>query len=460
MIIILTIFINIQLASAQLSDYITVGGYVYINGIKTKPDEVILDLSNKLFPAYIIGEAYYEVKIFNVPSGVTGEFLILYNNVLYHPKERIIIKEGVYDYTIDLYIETSDESQPDNPNNIQPKAVAGGPYYEIINNSINFDGTFSYDDDGTIIKYQWDFGDGATSTSLSPTHTYDKIGNYLVILTVTDDLGKTDLDITYAYITETPNNPPTQPVLYGPLKGSANIVYNYTLFSTDIENNSIQYVLNWGDETKITSSHFLENGTIFTANHSWIYPGIYKLTAYTIDENNAISDPTKINVLIDSIYCKNIGYMIDYTNDGFYDLFYSNSTKEETPTNYVSNKYLVDYDNDGYFDYEYDINTDSLSVYTNVNSEPEKSTNIYDFISPLFPYFIFGLVIIVFLIIAVLKVKRFKKTNKKIKKVKVKPVEGQKVTLGKPKIQEKQPIKEAKDSEYDLKKIRDKIDKL
>jgi hypothetical protein len=39
------------------------------------------------------------------------------------------------------------------------------------------------------IKWNWDFGDGATSTEQNPVHTYQKNGKYSVSLTVWNDLG-------------------------------------------------------------------------------------------------------------------------------------------------------------------------------------------------------------------------------------------------------------------------------
>jgi PKD repeat protein len=42
-----------------------------------------------------------------------------------------------------------------------------------------------------ITSYLWDFGDGTTSTAMTPTHAYANIGNYNVCLTVTDISGVT-----------------------------------------------------------------------------------------------------------------------------------------------------------------------------------------------------------------------------------------------------------------------------
>ena len=50
----------------------------------------------------------------------------------------------------------------------------------------------SADSDGTIEGWNWNFDDGAVSTSQNPSHTYSSSGTYSVTLTVTDDDGATD----------------------------------------------------------------------------------------------------------------------------------------------------------------------------------------------------------------------------------------------------------------------------
>ena len=50
----------------------------------------------------------------------------------------------------------------------------------------------SKDDDGSIVGWQWSFGDGATSIEQSPVHTYAISGHYDAVLTVTDDRGGTN----------------------------------------------------------------------------------------------------------------------------------------------------------------------------------------------------------------------------------------------------------------------------
>ncbi|UCE38834.1 MAG: PKD domain-containing protein, partial [Thermoplasmata archaeon] len=75
--------------------------------------------------------------------------------------------------------------------------------------SVQFDGSASYDPDGTIVSYEWDFGDGSPiGTGVNPTHIYNTPGNYTVTLTVTDDDNATDSDtciITVLAVIQPPN---------------------------------------------------------------------------------------------------------------------------------------------------------------------------------------------------------------------------------------------------------------
>ncbi|WP_324027975.1 PKD domain-containing protein [Maribacter sp. BPC-D8] len=47
-------------------------------------------------------------------------------------------------------------------------------------------------DDVAVVSYEWDFGDGNTSTEIDPTYIYTVAGNYTATLTVTDEQGLTD----------------------------------------------------------------------------------------------------------------------------------------------------------------------------------------------------------------------------------------------------------------------------
>jgi aqualysin 1 len=70
--------------------------------------------------------------------------------------------------------------------NLPPVADAGGPYAGDEGTAVAFDGTGSADPDGDDLGYAWNFGDGATGTGPTPSHTYLDNGEYTVTLTVSD----------------------------------------------------------------------------------------------------------------------------------------------------------------------------------------------------------------------------------------------------------------------------------
>jgi len=74
----------------------------------------------------------------------------------------------------------------------KPLSIPRVPTTAVINKPVSFTGDSSYDPDGTITRYSWDFGDDNSSTLINPTHTFTEIpasGNRYVKLTVTDNTG-------------------------------------------------------------------------------------------------------------------------------------------------------------------------------------------------------------------------------------------------------------------------------
>ena len=53
--------------------------------------------------------------------------------------------------------------------------------------AVVFNGSGSYDPDGTIVSYAWDFGDSTTATGVTTSHRYLSPGTFNVTLTVTDN---------------------------------------------------------------------------------------------------------------------------------------------------------------------------------------------------------------------------------------------------------------------------------
>src|SRR5262249_37876912 len=50
-----------------------------------------------------------------------------------------------------------------------------------------FDGSSSYDPDGSITAYNWTFGDGASASGAQTSHTYNSAATFAAKLTVTDN---------------------------------------------------------------------------------------------------------------------------------------------------------------------------------------------------------------------------------------------------------------------------------
>jgi PKD repeat protein len=60
--------------------------------------------------------------------------------------------------------------------------------------TVSFDASQSYDPDGRIASYNWNFGDGTTGTGIVISHTYSSAGTFNASLAVTDDEGATGAD--------------------------------------------------------------------------------------------------------------------------------------------------------------------------------------------------------------------------------------------------------------------------
>jgi PKD repeat protein len=77
------------------------------------------------------------------------------------------------------------------PNGAPTASFVSSPSVPLTQMPITFDGTSSFDLDGSIVSYVWNFGDGSTGSGPVVQHQYNFGGSYSVTLTVTDDRGMT-----------------------------------------------------------------------------------------------------------------------------------------------------------------------------------------------------------------------------------------------------------------------------
>ena len=265
------------------------------------------------------------------------------------------------------------------PTYTEPSADANGPYIEYYDfqlgyGEVVFDGS---DSTGSIDIYTWDFGDGTTGTGVSPTHQYTSMNNFTVTLNVTGPLGY-NVSTTYALITPEANTPPTAPTVSGPQTGTVDTDYKYTAVATDDDpGDQIKYIFDWGDGTT-TTTDFFDNNTAVNETHNWSAAGVYKLKVSASD--NATETPSDdYYVLIDAIWVKTIGYMMDTDGDGTYDTFYSNETGEVTDVEeQTDGTYYIDSDGTEGWDWVYDPSTDTLTEYSAGETPPaEDNTLLY-----------------------------------------------------------------------------------
>jgi PKD repeat protein len=81
------------------------------------------------------------------------------------------------------------------------------PTYPEVNQIVTFDASTSYDPDGNIVSYTWDFGDGTPIVIENDPityHAYTSFGDYIVKLTVTDNDGLTDDETAAIHVSQHP----------------------------------------------------------------------------------------------------------------------------------------------------------------------------------------------------------------------------------------------------------------
>ena len=165
---------------------------------------------------------------------------------------------------------------PTPPANKKPVADPGGPYYGNVNETIQFDGTASFDPDGEITFYRWNFGDGSGEIlDPRPTHVYKKEGVYQVTLTVVDNNGTSDTKITNAYISGKFNKKPVAnpggPYL---AKVKESILFDASN-SYDPDGEIVNYSWDFGDNSKAYGKK---------VKHSYSKEGTYQVTLTVTDD--------------------------------------------------------------------------------------------------------------------------------------------------------------------------------
>ncbi len=170
------------------------------------------------------------------------------------------------------------------------KTIANQPPVAVIeksagtvssSESVAFNAVHSYDPDGVILSYKWDFGDGTTSTDMLAIHKYASNGAYTVKLTVTDNQGATNTTQTTV---NSVNLPPEAVFTASATTVDTNeAVYFDASPSSDPDGTIVSYKWDFGDGT---------TGTGVTVSHTFASKGGYSVTLTVTDNDGATDSAT------------------------------------------------------------------------------------------------------------------------------------------------------------------------
>ncbi|MDM8552468.1 PKD domain-containing protein [Desulfobacterales bacterium HSG2] len=176
--------------------------------------------------------------------------------------------------------------------NHPPVARAGTPFIARAGAKATFDAGASFDPDGSIAEYEWNFGDqtpAVRSPSPKVRHVYAEPGQYSAVLTVRDNTGLpggTAADVVQVTV----NFPPTADAGKA-VKGCAGQIIFDGTGSTDPDGNIIAYEWDFGDGKK---------GRGGRPVHIYKSPGIYNITLTVTDNSgtdaNKASDTTTVEI--------------------------------------------------------------------------------------------------------------------------------------------------------------------
>ncbi|UCE91583.1 MAG: PKD domain-containing protein [Methanobacteriota archaeon] len=137
------------------------------------------------------------------------------------------------------------------------------------------------DDDGDLLYYSWEFGDGFTGMGNPVTHQYVDEGTYTVNMSVTDNrYGYGERPATDSKgIAVTPNGPPTISVPdYTDIEWKTEQTYTVTANDPDA-GDTLRYTWAWGDGSVSVT-------TTPSTTHSYDHKETYLLTVYADDLSN------------------------------------------------------------------------------------------------------------------------------------------------------------------------------
>jgi hypothetical protein len=161
---------------------------------------------------------------------------------------------------------------------------------------------YSYDPNDDDIKYfiDWDDGD-VIETGFYPSgqivelkHEFDE-GVYYIRVKAIDTAGFESPWSEYLLVIG--NQPPEAPTIDGPTSGKPGIEYEYTFNSTDLNEDPVMFIVEWGDNIS-EWTEYCDSGEKIMLKHNWSTKGDYIIKAKAIDINDTESNWSYFDVEI------------------------------------------------------------------------------------------------------------------------------------------------------------------
>jgi len=164
------------------------------------------------------------------------------------------------------------------------------PDHFPLGETVHFDSSKSSGNGANIINWEWNFGDGKTSASEKPSHTFVKAGSHIVTLTVTTD-SQTECNKTVSKKSIHINAPPKAIAGDNMIAGVNQVITFDGSKSHDPDGAITRYEWDLGDGTK---------GNGLEISHQYQHPGEYKVGLWVQDNtdlnNNNDSDQLIVTI--------------------------------------------------------------------------------------------------------------------------------------------------------------------